>query len=103
MFRAPLNNLIRILLRLLRKVLKELFQRRHLRKQLGQSRKLDEFDSDNFWMRYDVTSFSLQMTVKISVLAVTIGENMVELVAEPMHRQKHTPETNKEMHCMKRR
>ncbi|KAE9320139.1 hypothetical protein PF008_g18096 [Phytophthora fragariae] len=78
MIRAPLNNLIWILLRLLSQVLKALFRRRHLRKQLGQPRQLDEFDSDNFSMRYDVTSFSRQMTVKISVLAVTIGENMVE-------------------------
>ncbi|KAE9005281.1 hypothetical protein PR003_g7498 [Phytophthora rubi] len=103
MFRAPLNNLIRILLRLLSKVLKELFRGRHLRKRLGRPRQLDELDSDNSWMCYDVTSFSRQMTVKISVLAVTIGENMVELVTEPMHRQEHKPETNEEMDCMKRR
>ncbi|KAE9208062.1 hypothetical protein PF002_g19518 [Phytophthora fragariae] len=103
MIRAPLNNLIWILLRLLSQVLKALFRRRHLRKQLGQPRQLDEFDSDNFSMRYDVTSFSRQMTVKISVLAVTIGENMVELVTEPMHRQEHTPEKNEEMNCTKRR
>ncbi|KAE9338943.1 hypothetical protein PF008_g11799 [Phytophthora fragariae] len=80
MFRAPQINLIRILLRLLSKVLKQLFRKRHLRKQFGQSHQLDEFDSDNFWMRYDVTNFSRQMAVKISELAVTIGENMVGLV-----------------------
>ncbi|KAE8892107.1 hypothetical protein PF005_g3580 [Phytophthora fragariae] len=80
MFRAPQINLIRILLRLLSKVLKQLFRKRHLRKQFGQSHQLDEFDSDNFWMRYDVISFSRQMAVKISELAVTIGENMVGLV-----------------------